>query len=389
MDGKGLKKLLKGTGIVYRKWVKAPKSIRAGELVEVVDPEGDLVGCGLWDPLGPVALRILFLSECPFKNVKDAIFYKVEKSLKIREKLGLRFSGSYRLLNSDGDLFSGLIVDVYNEDVAVLQSSSASIDAILDVITDALNKVIGVKNVYNKSVQRSRRDIGLEPKEGWIRGRKERVIINEEGVRFVVDIVRGQKTGFYLDQRANRLELRKYVGKGDNVLDLFSYTGAFGIHAVYNGAKAVTFVEEDPYAVEILKENLKINRVERFKIVNSSVWDFLRGEKDKFDIVVIDPPAFIQKGDEESISRGKSAYKKVYTSALKLAEKGSIAFLSSCSYFLSKSDFVTIASRAALTAGFSCYRFLGGTRGASPDHVLRGEEYLEYLKAGFLHLDEC
>jgi 23S rRNA (cytosine1962-C5)-methyltransferase len=388
--GEGLKKLRRGTGIVYRKWVKPLGNPGPGDVVEVVTERGDeVLACALWDPIGPVALRVMTIGGCPFKDVESLIEHKVEEALRVRERMGLRDTGSYRLINSDGDLFSGLIADVYNEEVVVLQSSSAAIDANLEVIARTISKEVGARNVYEKSTQRSRKDIGLEPRERWIVGRKERVLIDEQGVRFIVDVVRGQKTGFYLDQRMNRLELRRYVRSGDEVLDIFSYTGGFGLHAAFSGAKKVVFIEEDPDAVKLIKENAKLNNFESYEIINESVWSALEKVSREFDIIVVDPPAFIQSGDDESIRRGKKAYKRVYTSALRLAREGSIAFLSSCSYFLSKEDFISITSSSALDAGFSCYRLLGGLRGASPDHVLRGEEYLEYLKAGFFYLESC
>jgi len=387
--GEGLKRLRSGTGIVYRKWVKAPLSLKAGEPVEVLSPNGEILACALWDPLGPVALRVLFQGSCPHRDVRSLIDLKIESSLKVRERIGLRRYGSYRLVNSDGDLFSGLIVDVYNEEVAVLQSSSLAVDANLRWVAEALRKSVGVENVYNKSLQRSRRDIGLSPREGWILGRKERVIIEEEGVKFIVDVVRGQKTGFYLDQKLNRLELRKYVSKGDVVIDIFAYTGGFGLHAAHEGAKKVVFVEEDPEAVRLIRENARLNGVENFEVVAGSVWEVLNNIKEKFDIVVVDPPAFIQSGDEVSIKKGRNAYMRAYSLALRLADGGSIAFLSSCSYFLFRDEFIDIVSSVATRLGFRCYRLLGGLRGASPDHVLRGEEYLEYLKAGFVYLESC
>jgi len=122
--------------------------------------------------------------------------------------------------------------------------------------------------------------------------------------------------------------------------------------------------------------------------VEGSVWESLGRAGRGFTLAAVDPPAFIQSGDEESIRRGKRAYWRAYTSTLKLLEDGSIAFLSSCSYFLSKNDFLALISKAAPAAGFPSYRILGGLRGAGPDHVLRGEEYLDYLKASYLHLSK-
>ncbi len=389
VSGEGLKKLRRGTGIVYNKWIRGLGTLKTGAPVEVISDDGEVIACALLDSIGPVALRILFHGRCPYKDVESLLELKFENALSVRERTGMRSFRSYRLVNSDGDLLSGLIVDIYNEEVAVLQSSSLAIDANLDIITNIITKKLGVQNIFEKSTQRSRRDIGLEIRRRWLKGRKEKVIIDEVGARFVVDIVNGQKTGFYLDQKMNRIELRKFIGKGDRVLDIFSYTGGFGIHAVLKGAREVTFIEEDPNAIEILKQNIEINGVEKYKILRGSVWEVLPSVKDKFDVIVVDPPAFIQSSDESSIRRGKGAYRRAYSLALDLAEEDSIGFLSSCSYFLKRDEFLSLITSVMISRGFKCYRVLGGLRGASPDHVLRGEEYLEYLKAAFVYLRTC
>ena len=388
VTGEGLERTLAGTAIVYRKWVKAPKNLRPGEAVEVREPGGGIVACALWEPLGPVALRILYHGPCPHRTPEELILERIESAYRAREASGLTATGSYRLVSSDGDLLSGLIVDVYAGEVAVIQSSSAALDAHLEWLAEAIARVTGVQAVYDKSTQRSRRDIGLEPRRGWLRGRRERVLIEEWGAKFIVDVVRGQKTGFYLDQRFNRLEFRRYVDPGDSVLDVFSYTGGFGIHAALEGAGRVVFIEEDPEALKILRENLRLNNIGNYEILEGSVWEKLPQEAGHgYNVIAVDPPAFIQQGDQESWRRGRAAYKRVYTMAAKAASEGSTLFLSSCSYFLTREEFIKVASEAMLEAGWRGYRFLGSLRGSAPDHTLRGEEYLDYLKASFIHLD--
>ncbi len=383
VSGEGLRKLVKGTAVVYRKWVKAREQLKAGGLVEARTPGGDPVACALWEPLGPVALRVVHHGPCEWRSPEEAISYRLEAALQARELYRLVHAGSYRLVNSDGDLLSGLIVDVYS-DVAVLQSSSAAIDAHLDFIAKELRRVVGVSHVYNKSTQRSRRDIGLEPVAGWLLGRKERTVIEEGNAKFVVDIVRGQKTGFFLDQRPNRLEIYKLAVEGARVLDVFAYTGAFGIHAYLAGAREVVFLEEDPVAVEILRENLKLNGVQRFRIVAGSTWDHMSGIPEaSFDLVVVDPPAFIQEKDQ--LERGMRAYSAVYRWASRRVKENGVLYLSSCSYFLTRDLFLGVVNYALTKEGWD-YSILGSLRGAGPDHVFRGEEYLDYLKGAFIHL---
>ena len=384
VTGVGLRKVAAGSSIVYRKWVRASSSLRAGRLVEAVDESGRPVACALWEPVGPVALRVLARGQCPWREAGEAVRDLVRLAYEARRRLGILRFNSYRLVNSDGDRLSGLVVDVYS-DVAVVQSSSAAVDAVLGDVVDSLVEVAGVEHVYNKSTQRSRRDIGLEPVRGWLRGRRERVVIEEGPARFIVDVVRGQKTGFFLDQRPNRLELHRLPLEGARVLDVFAYTGAFGIHAYLAGAREVVFIEEDPLALELLKENARLNGVERYKVVAGSLWDHMDVvEPAGFELVTVDPPAFIQS--PEQVERGLKAYEASYHWALARAADGAVVYLSSCSYFLKRDMFLAVISRAAARAGVE-YRIAGSLRGAGPDHALRGEEYLDYLKGAFMHVE--
>ncbi len=383
--GKGLSKVASGSSIVYRKWVKARHSLPPGALVELRDPQGRPRACGLWEPLGPVAVRVVLHSACPWSDAGEAVRDLISEAFQARKRAGLVEEGSYRLVNSDGDYLSGLIVDVFAGEVAVLQSSSAAIDALITGIVDAIVEVSGVEAVYEKSTQRSRRDIGLEPRRRWLRGRKPRVIVEEGQARFIVDVVEGQKTGFYLDQRPNRLEFARMTAEGDRVLDVFAYTGGFGIHAALAGAREVVFLEEDPRAASILRANLELNGVRRYRIVNESIWRAEGVPKGAYTLVAVDPPAFIQSGAPEAVEKGVRAYRAAYAWALERAAEEAVMYLSSCSYFLTRDLFLSTVNEVMTRAG-ARYRLLGSLRGAGPDHVFRGEEYLDYLKGAFIHV---
>ncbi len=329
-------------------------------------------------------MRIISSTPCLWSDSQEALRDIIERAYKARKSYKL-VDGSYRLVNSDGDRLSGLIVDVYSSEVAVVQSSSLAIDSLMDIIVDEIIRLTGVDAVYEKSIQRSRKDIGLPPKTRWLKGKKQRVIIEENGAKYIVDVVKGQKTGFYLDQKPNRIEFSTLVSQGDRVLDVFSYTGGFGIQAALKGAREVTFIEEDPIAASILVENLKLNKIENYRIINDSIWNIRDVPERQYDLIAVDPPAFIQSGDEESVRRGVKAYTKVYTWSLERGREGSIIYLSSCSYFLTRDIFLNIISTSAMRAGVD-YKIMGSLRGAGPDHTLRGEEYLDYLKGAFIYL---
>ncbi len=380
-------RLVKNRGVlmVYRKWlVDAPPGLEPGQLVVVEDEDGSLLGCGLYDTVGPVALRLLDLWGCSGGSVEELLRLRLEEALAARRRVGLASPGSaYRLVHSDGDMLPGLIVDVYN-DLAVYQSSSIVWDVHGSLVARLVAEVTGVEAVYEKSTQRTRRDIGLEPREGLRLGSKARTVVEEAGARFIVDPRRGQKTGLFLDQRLNRIDFGR-LAEG-RVLDLFAYTGGFGIHALLNGASEAVFVEEDEEAVELLRENLKLNRVEdRARVVVDNVWRFLsratqRGRR--YDSVAVDPPAFIPH--PAARERGLRGYRRLYSQAARLVEEGGLLFLSSCSTHLSRDEFTSLVAEALAQAARR-HTPLGSVRGNPPDHPARpGAPHLEYLKAVFL-----
>ena len=247
VHGEGAR-LVRETGVlmVYRKWVRPLASgLEAGSLVAVEDEEGELLGCAFYDTKGPVALRLVELWGCSFTSPGEAVEDRLERALAARRRAGLAGPGrGYRLVHSDGDWLPGLIVDVYDT-LAVYQSSSIVWDVHGDLLAEALRDTVGVEAVYEKSTQRNRREIGLEPREGSRLGEPGPVIVEEGAARFLVDPRRGQKTGLFLDQRENRLLFGRLAAEAERVLDLFAYTGGFGIQALVNGAGEAVFVEED------------------------------------------------------------------------------------------------------------------------------------------------
>jgi len=381
--GQGVKAVKEGAALIYRKWIEAPPYLKPGELVVVESSRGELLGCALYDDVGPVALRMVWFWACPFRSAEEAISSLLEKAFRLRERVGyVGERRAYRLVHSDGDLLPGLIIDVY-DDIAVIQSSSVVWDVHMDEIVKVLVKQLGYRHVYEKSTQRTRRDIGLKPRERILYGSRTRTIIEEEGVRFIVDVRVGQKTGFFLDQRLNRIEVERYAA-GETILDLFSYTGGFGIHALVAGARRAVFVDVDGKALSILRENLKLNNISEdlVEIVESNVWDFLRRDKRRYGIVIADPPAFIQ--DKSHYDRGVRAYTRLFSSVIDKAED--IAFMSSCSAFLTVDEFQRIVSEAAAIVE-KVIRPIGTVRAMPPDHPVRfGANYLAYLKALYVEV---
>ncbi len=380
----------KGVLMVYSKWVRPlRRGLRAGDLVAVEDEYGELLGCGLYDNVGPVALRLVELWGCSFSSVGEVLAARLGEALEARRRAGLvGAEAGYRLVHSDGDMLPGLIVDVY-ADLAVVQSSSAAWDRHLAGLAEKVAEVTGARRVYEKSTQRTRRDIGLPPRERMLLGSGEpRAVIREGEARFVVDARMGQKTGFFLDQRLNRLDFGSMAW--GRVLDLFAYTGGFGIHALLEGsAEHAVFVEEDEDAARLLWENLRLNGLEeKARIVVANAWQYLgraMQRRLRFDSIAVDPPAFIPHPG--AYERGRKGYQRLYShSARVAARREALLLLSSCSAHLPRSDFAQVVAEAMAQARRS-YTPIGGVRGMPPDHPARpAAPHLEYLKAMLLLL---
>jgi len=378
----------RGALMIYNKWLRPlSRGIKAGQLVVVEDEEGELLGCGFFDDVGPVGVRLAELGGCSSSSPWEIILSNLERALRARKAYKLVCSTcAYRLVHSDGDWLPGLIVDVYG-DLAVYQSSSIVWDIHGRLVVDAIVEVTGVEAVYEKSTQRTRKDIGLKPREDLRYGSKTRTVVEEDEVKFIVDVRKAQKTGLFLDHRFNRIEFGEF-SRG-NVLDLFSYTGGFGLHSLVRGnADKAVFVEEDEKAVEILKENLELNKVaDKAKIVVGNVWDYLRhaiSKRDQYDAIAVDPPAFIPY--PEAYEKGLRAYRVLYSQVTRIASPDALVFLSSCSTHLSHEGFIRVVAEA-LTRAKRRYTVLGGLRGMPPDHPVRpSSPHLNYLKALFIYI---
>jgi len=368
--GDGIRIIESGELIIYKRWIER-RPIKVGEMVELIDETEEAMACGLYDRIG---VRILSFSECP-DSVSELLREKVETARRIRERMG--YMNVFRLINGDGDIFPGLIVDVY-EDLAVLQSSSAAVDVHISTIASLLKDILNIRTAVEKSVQRVRSKAGLKPIERTIFGnQKSKVVtVDVEGLKYKVD-VRGRKTGLYLDQRENRVFIKRFV-RGESFLDLFSYTGGFGLNALAGGAKRVTFVDNDAQALATLKENIRLNNFDigYVEIVNADAFKYLKRilNKREYGVSSIDPPALM-----DDYPNGYTLYRTVYSLASLVTSH--ILVPSSCSRSMSKDLFL----RNIYESIRENYRVLD-IRGSSPDHPFRrGME--DYLKTAFIALE--
>jgi 23S rRNA (cytosine1962-C5)-methyltransferase len=345
--------------------------VSRGDVVIVKDENGEFLGEGFYEEIGSVGVRMLAFKD---RISLDLIDERMKNALDMRKRMKL---GNYfRLVHSESDLLPGLIIDFYN-DIASITSTSVGFDGRIKDIANILIK-LGARAVFARNDSRTRRQIDLPLWKGKIAGEgPSDTIIDEEGVLFHVDVLKGQKTGFFIDQRMNRISLRRYISKGDSVLDLFSYTGGFGLHAAVEGAN-VTAVDESDYAEEEIVRNAELNKV-KINFIKRNVKELkIEGE---YDVVIADPPALIPSIDRKDA--GKKAYLTLNTKIMNMVRKGGFIFTFSCSQFLSQEELKGIVIKAGDKSGRNI-KLLNGVLGQSPDHPVDPKHpWTGYLK-GFI-----
>ncbi len=312
---------------------------------------GRLVAAGYYNPHSLIAGRVV-----SFESAEDrGALLQTRLRAAFERRRELFKDGSCRLVFSEADFLPGLIIDCYGRTL-VLQSNTAGMD---DALVDLEKQVpAAFEAVFMQKPEAFivRADSGIRTLEGVqsfsriVFGDEEKIhhgVFSEAGVRFAADYLDGQKTGFFLDQRDNRRYLKNLTfGQGAEVLDLFCYSGGWGMNALAAGAAKVTFVDQSAPALELVKQGLALNSfgAERAKLVEKDAFDFLESDKEKYDVVVLDPPAFVKS--KKNIPQAKKAYEKCNRLALKRLKPGGLLLTSSCSYHLSQADFLEIVQAA-------------------------------------------
>ncbi len=389
VDAQAARAIGKGAMIVFRKGVvRVEGDVKPGDVVEVYTRGGKFLGKGFVNPNSNIMIRLVTTNRDTVVN-RGLFRERIRRANEYRKKV-LGYNKAYRMVYGEADYLPGLIVDRFNE-IASLQISSVGMEKFKLDLAEAIMEVEPeIETVFEKNTGRSRRREGLPEIERVLLGKeKYRTIIKEGKARFIVDM-RGQKTGFFLDQRENRIALEKYVRPGMRVLDVFTYTGGFAIHAAVAGADEVVSVDKSPWTINMVKENARLNGVEeRMKYVVGSAFPVMeemikRGEK--FDVVILDPPAFVQH--EKDLKRGLRAYFNVNYAGLQLVKEGGILVTASCSQHVDMGAFKDMVIAAAAKAG-KFLRLLEPYRTQAPDHpILMASKDTEYLKALFLYVED-
>lgn len=341
-------------------------------IADLVDERGDVLASGFHSKHSQIRLRALTFANETLDA--DVIRERITRSIARRESSD---TNAMRLVNAEGDQLSGLIVDRY-DDVVVLEIANAGVEQLKPLIVETIRQAVLPRGLFFKNDIPARKIEQLSQENEWSGAGEPATTISESGLRFVVEPAEGQKTGFFLDQRENRRIARSLAG-GKRMLNLFSYSGAFGVYAAAGGAASVTNVDVSEKAIALARTNHEMNGFTA-DFVAADAFDWIRKNGDTFDLVVCDPPAFAKsRGDIDRAARG---YKDINLQSLRHVAPGGMLMTFSCSGHLSLDLFQKVIFSAASDAGrrASIIRRLT----AGPDHPV--SLYCpegEYLK-GFL-----
>ena len=318
-----------------------------GELVEVLDCNRNFLAIGHYQ-IGSIAVRVVSFEQ---QKIDDNFWSrKIEVAYKMRESIGLvsADNNTFRLVHGEGDSLPGLIVDVY-EDTAVMQAHSVGMHETREAIAKAIvANVPGVKNVYYKSESTLPFKADITPEDGYLIGGDNKKYIGlENGLKFQMDWLRGQKTGFFVDQRENRSLLERYSA-GKSVLNMFCYTGGFSVYAMRGGATLVHSVDSSAKAIELTDKNIELNFPgdDRHAAYAEDAFKYLNANEKKYDLIILDPPAFAKHRD--AVRNALKGYKRLNARGFESIKPGGILFTFSCSQVITKEQFrLAVFSAAA------------------------------------------
>jgi 23S rRNA (cytosine1962-C5)-methyltransferase len=349
-----------------------------GDVVELTRHDGKFLGLGFYNPHSLIAFRLLTVEN---EEIGFEFFQKrILKASELRERTYPR-SQMVRLVYGESDFLPGLIIDKYG-DYLSLQTFSCGMDRRLTLLCDVLESNFTPKGIIERNESPLRSLEGLEERKSVLRGIAEPVVISEHGLSYEIDLLEGQKTGFYLDQRENRKKIRRYA-KGASVLDCFCSDGGFALNAAAAGAKKVQGIDISEGGITRAKKNTCLNKFEETcEFTTADAFDYLKEEQTRaarFDLIVLDPPSFTKS--KKNLPMARKGYKEINTAALRLLTEGGILATGSCSHHVTEEMFIEIVNESARVAGKGIQ--LLESSGAALDHpVLPAMPETKYLKFG-------
>lgn len=352
--------------------------IEPGQEAVIENATGKFLGIAYINPNTLICGRMISTNNAS-SLTNELLVARIKNALALRQQVFAK--DCYRLIYGESDLLPGLVVDRFF-DVLVVQISTAGMERHLEAIIAALDQVLSPKAILVKNDGKMRDVEGLPSYITWKKGVEQLVApLEENGVKFLAPIVEGQKTGWFYDHRMTRARLKEYV-QGKRVLDVFSYVGGWGIQAAAFGAKKVILNDSSEFALEHVKQNAKLNNLTNVDTIKGdafTVMDSLAASQEKFDVVILDPPAFIPR--RKDLGKGLAAYQKANLQAMRLINTaGGILVSGSCSMHMPASDFRAAIHLAGQKLGKNVQILEQGHQG--PDHPIHPAiPETEYLKA--------
>ncbi len=381
-----------GNNWVYENEILKNDSHQNGEIVDVLSKKGKYLGSGFISDLSKIRVRIF---SCNANDVYNFDFFK----RRIKYALDYRISvlddiKSCRIIFGEADGFPGLTVDKYN-DILVSQITTIGIEKRKDIIFKDLLEVfkeydVEINAIYERNDVNSRALDGLELYKAYYYAsdkfdiETKETIIEENGIKYYVDFINGQKTGYFLDQKFNRFLVGK-IAKNKRVLDCFTHTGSFGLNCAKNGAKKVVSVDISPLAIEQSKRNAKLNNLEeKIEYVKADVFDYLdKINKREYDLIILDPPAFTKS--RSTIMAAFNGYKRINSKAMSLLGKGGYLVTCSCSHFMNEDLFVKMLLEAAKENNM-VLKQISYTQQGKDHPIILSSNQTDYLKFYILQL---
>ena len=356
---------------------KVEGSVAGGEIVTVLTHDHKFIGKGYINPKSQILVRLLTRDKN--EEIDEEFFYKrIQRCWEYRKKIG--YVENCRLVFGEADSLPQLIIDKFN-DYFVIQTLALGIDVWKPAIINALNKIFTPKGIYERNDVPVREVEGMPQQKGFLSAPFDtNIILNENGLKFNVDIENGQKTGYFLDQQDNRRAIQNIV-KGADVLGVFTYTGTFEVHAAYYGARSVLGLDISENAVQQANRNAALNGVENIcKFQTANAFDVLKQwskEEKRYGVVMLDPPAFTKS--RENIQQAIKGYKEINLRGIKLIKPGGFLVTSSCTSLVNPELFLETIDMSAKDAKRKLRQVVFQTQ--SPDHpIIREMENTHYLK---------
>jgi 23S rRNA (cytosine1962-C5)-methyltransferase len=339
------RRLLQGHLWVFSNEInRTDENIENGDLVQVLDSTGKLLGVGFFNKTSLIAVRIL--SKNIIKSLKEFFTKRILSANSIRKELYPN-RNSYRMVFGESDYIPGLIIDKYN-DTFVIQVNSLGIQRNIELIIDILKSTFNANTILSKNEKHFRILEGLEENDEIYYGTPTNELIDDGKIKYDIDFSSSQKTGFYFDQVDNR-NFIEVICKNKKVIDAFCNSGGFGLHAGIAGADEVTFIDSSAREISTVKKNITLNQLEinsQFKVGDIfDVFEQFKNDNHKFDVVMIDPPSFAKT--KKNLSVAIKGYERINQLAISLIESGGYLVTSSCSFHLKKEDFMRAINKAA------------------------------------------